>query len=465
MKNLWILTEERPKVEVLEIIIQYFAKNQNIGFISSGSLKIIPVLENNKFSFCYEVIGINTPKINKIFIKIVSGQSSFVDFLIYFQEKQPIFKDIPLYAIEETKTDDSESRNTGIYQRCSKFIYIDYFYPNIKKIMLYSLQIQQKEKPTQTNIFGSRLLTTYGVEIIGKIQNKEQTKPFYSIDELIEYKNKMKKPPKNNIPIIITKKENKIQISGRLIKANRLSHDPNIGALSIISAVLRKLNWKHRIVITMHGLKQKHLLSENKFIQIANRLNIELQGLTIQNIRTKKQYWHYEEQGEKLATIFIHLVIENFTHGYSIFENHAGCEKGYFHNSDGSVIPLQKYSNREEYKDGNKSAIIHIPDLILLDIKNLEIINIEGKKFQNKKYGILELNNYDDIENFYIKLQYPKYKIIRTVVLYGGILDNNKTLEIEIGFVLTKYGKMILGIKAPKIFNLAIKNLLDYWKN
>lgn len=465
MKNLWILTEERPKVKVLETIIQYFAKNQNIGFINSGYLKIIPILENNKFSFCYEVIGINTPKINKIFIKIVSGQSSFVDFLIYFQEKQPIFKDIPLYAIEETKTDDSESRNTGIYQRCSKFVYIDYFYPNIKKIMLYSLQIQQKEKPTQTNIFGSRLLTTYGVEIIGKIQNEEQIKPFYSIDELIKYKNKMKKPPKSNTPIIITKHKDEIQISGRLIKADRLSHDPNIGALSIISAVLRKLNWKHKIVITMHGLKQKHLLSENKFIQIANRLNIELQGLTIQNIITKKQYWHYEEQGEKLATIFIHLVVENFTHGYSIFENHAGCEKGYFHNSDGSVIPLKKYSNREEYKDGNKSAIIHIPDLILLDIENLEIINIEGKKFQDRKLGISELNNYDDIENFYIKLQYPKYKIIRTVVLYGGILDNNKTLEIEIGFVLTKYGKMILGIKAPKIFNLAIKNLLDYWKN
>ena len=30
----------------------------------------------------------------------------------------------PIYAIEETKTDDKESRNTGVYQRCSKFIFI-----------------------------------------------------------------------------------------------------------------------------------------------------------------------------------------------------------------------------------------------------------------------------------------------------------------------------------------------------
>lgn len=31
--NLWILTEERPKKEVLKIIFEYFAKDHNCGFL------------------------------------------------------------------------------------------------------------------------------------------------------------------------------------------------------------------------------------------------------------------------------------------------------------------------------------------------------------------------------------------------------------------------------------------------
>ncbi len=35
-------------------------------------------------------------------------------------------------AIEETKTSDDESRNTGVYQRGSKFVYITPYYQNVK---------------------------------------------------------------------------------------------------------------------------------------------------------------------------------------------------------------------------------------------------------------------------------------------------------------------------------------------
>jgi hypothetical protein len=38
-----------------------------------------------------------------------------------------------------------------------------------------------------------------------------------------------------------------------------------------------------------------------------------------------------------------------------------------------------------------------------------------------------------------------------------------KVIEIEIGFLLNQNGKLILGIKAPKLFQEAIKNLLDFW--
>jgi len=460
-KNLWILTEERPKREVIAKILYKFAKDNKIAcFIDT--IRILPILnEDRRFTFLYEVVGFHSNKINKVFLKIVSGYSSFVDFLIFYQDNEPRIDNIPLYAIEETKTDDGESRNTGVFQRASKFVYIDYYYPNIRKVMLYNLRIQQKSTPTDTYIFGTRCLLTLGVEILGKELYPKIFKPFSSVGELINFKNSMRKPPRGNIPILIHKHNNVIKISGRLIKSGSLAHDPNIGALSLISATLRKLGWEGRIIIINHGLKQSHLKPHNKFIKIANMLGIEIEGLNTPRSAEDRSYWKYETESEKLGTIFIHIVVENFTHGDAIFENHAGCEKGYFITKEGEAIPLQKYSDREAYKSGDKSKIINIPDLILIDFGRCEIINIEGKKYEFRHKAIAELKNFEEIEKRYIRKYYPKYKILRTAVLYGG--HERRVIEIEIGFLLNKDGDLVLGIKPPELFKDAIKNLIDFW--
>lgn len=460
-RNLWILTEERPKKEVLQMIFSYFASDHKCGFIGQ-EIHIIPILDKNKcFDFTYEVIGFKCAKVNRVFIKTISGTSSFTDFLVFYQEEQPEEGSEPIYAIEETKTDDKESRNTGVYQRCSKFVFLRYFFPNVKMIMLYALQIPQKEKPTETYIFGTRLLLTYGVTILGKILDPDVFIPFKSIDEVIEAKNNMRRPNPTNVPIVITKYENNIEISGRLYKSGSLSHDPNIGALSIIAACLRKLGWTQNITITRHGLNQSHLGAKNKFIQIANKLNICLEGLSVPNATLPPLYWYYDLQGEKLGTIFIHIVVENFTESYAIFENHAGCEKSYFITANGDHIPLAKYYDLAKYKAGDKNQIVFIPDLVLLDIKDNEAITIEGKKYQFRQNGINELAGYDAFDELYLKKFYPDFKIVRTVVLYGSTAT--RIIEIEVGFLLNENGKMILGIKAPQLFTRAIKNLLDYW--
>jgi len=459
-KNFWILTEERPKREVITNILLKFAKDNKFAYFVD-TIRILPILEGNRFSFLYEVVGFRCNKIDKVFIKSVSGISSFVDFLIFYQNKQPTQSDTPLYAIEETKTDDKESRNTGVYQRATKFVFIDGYYSDIKKIMLYHLKVEQKEQPTLTYIFGTRLLLTLGVEILGKKLDDKIFKPFTSVDEIIDFKKAMQKAPKGNIPIKIKKEKDWITISGRLFKSGTLAHDPNIGALSLISVAIRRLGWNKKIVITKHGLKQAHIKAGNKFIKIANRLNLKIDRLTVPTTKTRQDYWKYETEGEKLGTIFIHLVVENFTKGYSIFENHAGCEKGYFITKDGEPIPLKKYSDRAAYKRGNKKKIISIPDLILIDFGRSEIINIEGKRYKFRKEGIKELKNFKDIEKNYIKKYYPNFKITRTVVLYGG--KAKKIVEIQVGFLLNENGDLILGIRAPKLFREAIKNLLDFW--
>jgi len=440
--------------------LMMFAKDNKFAcFIDT--IRILPILEKGKFTFLYEVVGFRCNKIERVFIKSVSGFSSFVDFLIFYQEKQPTQKDIPLYAIEETKTDDKESRNTGVYQRASKFVFIENYYPEIKKVMLYNLKIEQKEEPTATYIFGTKLLLTLGVEIQGKKLDEKIFKPFNSVDEIVAFKKKMRRAPKGNVPILIKKNGDKITISGRLFKSGGLAHDPNIGALSLISAAIRKLGWTSEIIITKHGLKQKHLQADNKFIKIANHLKLQIQKLVLPANKEQDIYWKYETEGEKLGTIFIHLVVENFTKGFSIFENHAGCEKGYFITSEGKHIPLEKYSDRKAYKAGNKNKIISIPDLILIDFGRSEVINVEGKKYQFRQNGITELKSFGDIEKTYIKKYYPKYKIIRTVVLYGG--TEKKVVEIKVGFLLNENGDLVLGIKAPALFREAIKNLLDFW--
>lgn len=438
-KNLWILTEERPKKQVLQMIVEYFAKDQGCGFFGD-SIRIIPILnEEQRFEFIYEVIGFSCARIKHIYIKTVSGSSSFIDFLVYYQEELPTVKDSPLYAIEETKTDDSESRNTGVFQRCSKFVLFEHYYPQAKRVMLYALQVTPKDKPTDTSIFGTRLLLTLGVEILGKNLDAEVFKPFTSIDEVIEQKNNMRRPPKGNVPILLAKGEKSIQISGRLVKSDSLAHDPNIGALSILAAVLRKLSWTQQIEIVQHGLKQHHLRPKNKFVIIANKLGITFAGLALPPAIPPKHYWRYDTKGEKLGTIFIHLVVENFTESYAVFENHAGCEKGYFKTAKGEHIPLAKYADRAAYKAGDAKQIIFIPDLVLLDIKEKEAITIEGKKYEKMADGIKELENYASFDDRYLTRYYPMYKIVKTVVLYGG---TSTEIRVEVGFLYKRKNEM-----------------------
>ena len=145
----------------------------------------------------------------------------------------------------------------------------------------------------------------------------------------------------------------------------------------MICATLRKLGWEGELEITQHGLTQNNISKNNKFIRIANIQKIKIEGLNVP-ASTFSDYWKYEQNGEKIGTIFVHLVVENFTKGFSIYENHAGCERGYFMTKDGEAKTVKKYIDHEKYKAGDKSQIVHIPDLVVADTERLEIINVEG---------------------------------------------------------------------------------------
>ena len=172
MNNLWLLTEERPKLSVVLAILREYNNDFGATVKTNENINIKPIVKNGKFTFEYLVEGVCVEGIENVFIEIVSGNSSFVDYMLIRQEAKPTDHSLDnvLMAIEETKTSDAESRNTSIYQRASKFVYIDNYCPQAKKYMLYNEEMTPDEdkEPTDTNIFGTNMLLTLGVKFIGK---------------------------------------------------------------------------------------------------------------------------------------------------------------------------------------------------------------------------------------------------------------------------------------------------------
>lgn len=455
MDNIWILTEERPKESVVKTILELMRDDFDIS-LNVTDVKIEPIIEDSIFKFTYIVEGISSQSFNKVYLKLVSGNSSFIDYLVCKQENEPIDGDCSniLMAIEETKTSDKESRNTGVSQRATKFIYAKQYCPNAKLYMLYNEELENDEnkKPSDTNIFGTNILLTLGVQIVGK-SNLSWFKPFKTIDEVIAFKNKMRNPPNGNVPIKITKTNNVIYISGRLSKpktAGNIGHDPNIGTLSMISGVLRALGWTKKIIITKHGTAQQYIARNktNKFLYICKLLNLEMEELTITYPDTyREKYWHYEKSSEKVASILLHIMCSNVGIRY-IYENHAGCERGYFKNSNGDLITLPKKATNGEN--------LLIPDVILSDTLNRSIYLIEGKKLTTLQVGLKEIEDYDSIEDEYIKLEYPNFNYYRYLSIFGGYCSYFPDRKVML--YLNNDGLIVLNKDLPQSF-------LSYFKN
>lgn len=451
MKNIWLLTEEKPKISVIKQILQIYQDDFGVDYACEGPVEIRPIGHNGIFSFTYEVTGMWVKGIHQLFVKTVSGGSSFLDFLFFVQEDAPVEggENNLVFAVEETKTSDDESRNTGVYQRCAKFVYIKAFYPKVPLYMLYNdeLELRREKKPSDTSIFGTNLLLTNKVKISGKPVDR-WFRPFTSIDELIAFKNGMRRPPAGNIPILINRHGNKITISGRLDKPGQrgqLSHDPNMGALSYISYTLRQLGWSGEIEIVDHHVDQSAVKgsSRNKFLSICRMLDLKMAGITMPtHYELPDSYWHYEDKSEKIASILFHVGCECL--GLTeVYQNHAGCERGYFKPADGELIPLPK-------RCGSDGRNLLIPDVIMRDDKNKMIYLMEGKKLSTMAEGLAEIEDYDDIERLYINRYFPGYTVRRYLTIFGGTgssLPHEKVL-----LYLGRSGKLIMNdAKEPEL--------------
>ncbi len=455
MNNLWILTEERPKNSVIQTILEEYCKLKSEKLICND-IKIIPRTANGVFLFEYIVQGVSVNKIGTIIIKIISGYSSFMDYMLIEQELSPENHSLDniVFLLEETKTSDAESRNTGIGQRASKFTYANYYCPEVPKYMLYNEETtpDANRTPTQTNIFGTNMLLAQNVRFLGKTMI--HFRAFTSIDELIAFKQCIRLPNKTNIPILVNKfNEDTITISGRLSKPKdkgNIGHDPNIGTITCIASTLRKLGWTKKIIVTQHGVSQNYATknSNNKFIRICKILDMQLDGITLpSNIELPQFYWQYSMSSEKVASILLHLTCQ-YAGIHGIYENHAGCERSYFREADGSLTTLHK-------KDSGGENNLLLPDVVLRNDKTQEIYLIEGKMFNKLEDGLHDILGYDAIEKEHIKRSYPNYTISRWITLFGGTetsIPHNSVL-----IYCNKEGKVLINSNAPQAIKDAFK--------
>ena len=459
MENLWLLTEERPKPSVILQIIEMYCNDFDDEITLKEEIRIKPIIENGVFKFIYVIEGLKVERANNIYIKTVSGSSSFLDFLLFKQEyapKEGCLTDNLIMAIEETKTSDDESRNTGVYQRGSKFVYITPYYDKVNLYMLYNEELKEREnkKPSDTSIFGTNILLTLGVTIVGKDTSK-WFKPFKSLDELIRFKANMRKPPTGNVPIEIRKFQDRIEISGRLSKpadAGNIGHDPNIGALSMISKCIRVLGWAKDIVITLHGVTQNYVnktKGKNKLLYICNILGLKLDGIVMpKSVSLPELYWHYEMSSEKMTSILLHI-LGMYNGMYSVYENHAGCERGYFRTKSGKLITLPK-------KD-KQGINLYLPDVVLYDEPSNIMLLIEGKKLSTLSNGIEEIQYYDSIENEYIKPAYKGVNILRYISIFGG--NDSGYLHKDVLIHMNLSGQIFINPNAPECVKSMFKNV------
>jgi hypothetical protein len=442
--NLWILTEERPKIDVIHTIVLKSSALKNLD-INFDQLFISPDIKKNIFNHFYHVKSFTSSKIENIFIKTVSGESSFVDYVVFLQDQEPVPEQILsncIYAIEETKTSTDESRNTAMGQRSTKFNFLNYFFNtyqySYKPVMYFSHSQPAKDNDSVTFVNRMLLHLKCGIEFWGK--NLQHLKKFNNLDEFINEKNRIAdtNKRKNDTPIYIKIVGNTIEISALLAKPNKnninykgeITHDPNMGQVPLFANTLRDLGWQGAISIINHQIKQEKVsnMSGNKFSYLAGYIGYELSGLKFnsQSLIMPKKYWKFDVKSEKVASILAQVILES-KGMETIFDNHGGCEKSYFIglNKNGlkEEIPISKsYSS-----NGGK-----IPDLVVKDNKSKKIYMYEGKKIETINAGLKELEGFDKFEIDYLKPHYPNYSYCRGLIINGGKISKLPQVKFQI---------------------------------
>ena len=350
-------------------------------------------------------------------IILVKGLGSFVDYVVY-DHLNPDAESVPVLLLESTKTSDSESRNTAINQRFTKFAVVKQRYPNTDLVMYYNTK---QTNTTATSHFGKRLLKTFGVkayDVTGK-DMLQDTLPFTSVDDIIKEKNEIKEK-KGNISVKITQtEEHTYTICAKLSKGKNttICHDPNIGFITGIASVIYGMDKEATFIVTNHCVDISTLKSTTSKFWYANSLySLTLEGSTLSTKGTvcPTQYWTKDTKSEKASTVLYQLYMEknNWT---TIYHNHSSSARSYFTDQHGKEHQVPKD--------------VTIPDVVMVHYETKRIQVCEGKIMKDRLLGVKQLGNLTKFLD-YLKLHYDGYAVELGLCLYGNSVKEISSVEL-----------------------------------
>jgi hypothetical protein len=381
-----ILTEEVPSQDEISFMLSNIL---NISKTLFQNTMIMPIYLDNKFKGEWEMKFDNFI----IIIKLFKGESSCADYLLFegnVDNHTP--PESAMCILESTKTNDTNSRNTSVNQRITKFLVYKKLYPDSKArmIMFYNNKWEQKSL-TDTGKFGLRLMKSLGIEayhgenhIFENIYDLYVIKIFNSIEEMITEKNKMKEK-KGNVSVKIMYKEEIYYISCKLDKgisnnSGKISHDPNVGLLSGLIHFIHNNNPYCKIIIDKHNISQEYFnkMPKSKFWYAIHEIDVAFRNITIvKRPAMPNKYFTIENScTEKISTILLSQIIDN---KYScIFSNHSGCALTNIKTKDKDIV-VERTMPR--------------PDILFYNKTENTLLIVEGKIEKDIQLGINQLQD------------------------------------------------------------------------
>lgn len=398
--TLWICTEERPKAKEIAVILDAMSVE-----CDADTLKIRPT----KDPFIFEADNVaNT----RVLIHLVSGTSSFPDYLVYRQETKPAPHEVPAMIMESTKSNIKESGNMW-YQRLVKFVFFDAMYPGntTKKVILYNTKLAVKSSRTsKVWDIGCRLCATLNVRVV--LLNNDyaiDAEPYKTFEEMEAHINSTRSRA-NATSNRVFKKDGAIHIQSNLSKNGRLDHDPNKGFVVGLAAALRVVGETDPIVVVGHKLPpsaiDSHKLNNKFFYGLLHVGGVSIDGFDVDwsLVRLPESYFTMKVSGEKVVSIALDMLVSNDPEcGLKVvFTNHAGCEKDYLRLNDKTITVPKS---------------VQIPD-ICLEGKDCFYV-LEAEQFKNAAAGVKQLDTFSKFVQLLAK-ECPTKTVRRDVILYGG---------------------------------------------
>jgi hypothetical protein len=428
-----VLTEEIPNIDEIRLMFKMIGETIPMSLSNDDIIPKITTDSQGKKNF----EGIWILEVDDLFVTInlFKGKTSCVDYMLFNSDTDLLIGDAgeALVILESTKTSDTASRNTSVYQRITKFTTFDTLYPNFKgKKVMFWCNSSWKEHLTPTANFGFRLMDTLDISMytlkngsLVNIKDVYELSPYTSCDEIITSKNSIPEK-KGNCSIRLSRENNNIYLSLKLDKGNGklsgvISHDPNVGFLSGVINAIEKIskNSLFNYVIKDHNIKQEFSI---------NLINIEFDGCIIKKRpELPKNYFILERSmTEKLATILYDQVSSNKT----IFSNHGGCALTYIKDMNNDTITVGQKMPR--------------PDIVFRNDELKEIEIIEGKLEKELRKGIKQLSD-AHLGKFIEKLKemYPGYTIKKGLCITINDIDcinRYSNIEFPVKFALDNKG-------------------------